>query len=266
MVRFRIAHLIVSLGTALLVSPALAQHESHDHGTQPAAEKSPERVGDPYPLATCPVSGEKLGEMGDPVIRIYDGREIRFCCEKCVPKFEADQEGYLKKINKEIVKEQGPFYPATSCPVSGEPLEEDGEDIAVDLVIYNRLVRVCCNDCRKELLEDPKRFFEQLDKTVADAQRESYSLQTCPVSGEELGKMGEPVEVVVANHLVKLCCKMCKPKLDRNPSAFLEMLDKAWEAAGMPVGSRPGHEDQGQSGHDEHGHDGGADHEHHHAG
>jgi hypothetical protein len=59
------------------------QHDAHqpkdtDKHVTPA--KADARVGDPYPLATCPITGKKLGSMGDPVIKVYDGREVRYCC------------------------------------------------------------------------------------------------------------------------------------------------------------------------------------------
>ena len=59
---------------------------------------------DAYPLKTCVVSGESLDDMGDPVIYMYkkaDGteREIRFCCKKCIKKFEQDPDTYLKKLD-----------------------------------------------------------------------------------------------------------------------------------------------------------------------
>ena len=57
-----------------------------------------------YPLDTCVVSGEKLGEMGAPVDYIYkeDGqpdRLVRLCCKMCVPKFKLDPAKYLKLID-----------------------------------------------------------------------------------------------------------------------------------------------------------------------
>ncbi len=52
----------------------------------------------PYPLTTCVVSGEKLGEMGDPYVWEYQGREIKFCCKGCVKDFKKDPAKYLKKI------------------------------------------------------------------------------------------------------------------------------------------------------------------------
>lgn len=54
----------------------------------------------PYPLTTCVVSDEKLGEMGDPVILNYEGREIRLCCEGCVEKFKKNPATYIKKIDE----------------------------------------------------------------------------------------------------------------------------------------------------------------------
>ena len=56
---------------------------------------------DDYPLETCVVSGEKLGSMGDSVVLMHEGTEVRFCCEKCLPKFKADPEKYLAKLNTE---------------------------------------------------------------------------------------------------------------------------------------------------------------------
>ena len=38
--------------------------------------------------------------MGDPVVVGYRGQEIKFCCEKCVDKFNADPEAYLAKLSK----------------------------------------------------------------------------------------------------------------------------------------------------------------------
>lgn len=51
-----------------------------------------------YPLTTCIVSGEKLGEMGPEVPKVYDGQEVKFCCKGCIKKFEKDIAGNVKKI------------------------------------------------------------------------------------------------------------------------------------------------------------------------
>ena len=52
----------------------------------------------PYTLKTCVVSGDKLGEMGDPYVYEYKGREIKFCCKGCLKDFNKEPEKYIKKI------------------------------------------------------------------------------------------------------------------------------------------------------------------------
>jgi YHS domain-containing protein len=51
-----------------------------------------------YPLTTCVVSGEKLGEMGKPAVINYQGTEVRFCCAMCVDQFKKDPAKYLAKL------------------------------------------------------------------------------------------------------------------------------------------------------------------------
>ena len=58
----------------------------------------------PYTLKTCVVSGDKLGEMGDPYVFEYEGREIKFCCKGCVKDFKKDAAKYIKKIEEEEAK------------------------------------------------------------------------------------------------------------------------------------------------------------------
>jgi len=53
-----------------------------------------------YPLGTCVVSGEKLGEMGKPYVFKYQGTEVRLCCEDCQAKFDKDPAKYLAKITE----------------------------------------------------------------------------------------------------------------------------------------------------------------------
>lgn len=54
----------------------------------------------PYALETCIVSGEKLGSMGKPVVRVHEGQEVKFCCDSCVPDFEKEPKKFLAKLEK----------------------------------------------------------------------------------------------------------------------------------------------------------------------
>jgi len=267
MSRFRFTNMVAAFGAAVTATTtALAQHEEHRHtaqqtpqaqphehgeAAQPAPHGQSQRPSDPYALTTCPVSGKRLGSMGDPVVKVYDGREVRFCCEGCIGRFEAAKDEYWKKVDEQIAKEQTPYYPLTTCVLSGEPLVENGEDIAINFVYRNRLMRFCCRGCVKDFLKDPEPTLKKLDATVFQQQQEHYPLQTCVVSGEALGSMGEPYEVVIGNRLVRLCCKTCEKKLRTTPLEYLPALDEAWRHQGMPKPTDTAPE----LGHDDHGHD-----------
>jgi YHS domain-containing protein len=58
----------------------------------------------PYTLKTCVVSGDKLGEMGDPFVYAYKGREIKFCCKGCLKDFNKEPDKYIKKIEEAEAK------------------------------------------------------------------------------------------------------------------------------------------------------------------
>lgn len=91
------------------------------------------------------------------------------------------------------------------------------------------------------------------DAPAADA----YPLKTCVVSGEALGSMGDPVSVEHDGTTVKLCCKGCIKKFNKDPATYTAKVKDAAARpadAAKPVEAKPaaGH------GHD-HGH---GDHKH----
>src|ERR1700761_1951577 len=52
----------------------------------------------PDKMTTCPVSGDKLGEMGKPYVFEYKGREVKLCCPDCKKDFDKEPSKYMKKI------------------------------------------------------------------------------------------------------------------------------------------------------------------------
>lgn len=210
---------------------ALAQpHDTHqpkhpdEHATPAKEAKADDRVGDPYPLDTCPITGKKLGSMGDPVVKRYDGREVRFCCSACPEKFEKDKAANFAKIDEKIIKDQGPLYPLKSSIVTGKDLPAKPYEFAYG----NRLVRLGAESEKADFLKDPKKYLVKLDKAVVEQQGKNYALKTCPVSKEEFGgDMGEPVDLVIAGRLVRLCCKACKKDVEKDPAKFVAIVDSA---------------------------------------
>ncbi len=55
----------------------------------------------PYTADTCIVMDSKLGSMGDPIVHVYEGQEVKFCCQPCVEEFESDPDFYLEKMREQ---------------------------------------------------------------------------------------------------------------------------------------------------------------------
>jgi hypothetical protein len=49
-------------------------------------------------LTTCPVSGEKLGEMGKAFVFTNNLQEVKLCCPGCKKDFDKNPDKYLAKI------------------------------------------------------------------------------------------------------------------------------------------------------------------------
>lgn len=69
-----------------------------------AGEQKTEPKLKPYTLKNCIVSGNKLGEMGEPYLFKYQDREIKFCCKGCVKDFQKEPAKYIKKIQEAEAK------------------------------------------------------------------------------------------------------------------------------------------------------------------
>ena len=54
----------------------------------------------PDKMTNCPVSGDKLGEMGKPFVFEYKGREVKLCCKDCKADFDKEPAKYMKKIEE----------------------------------------------------------------------------------------------------------------------------------------------------------------------
>jgi len=209
-----------------MMNPEPAMHDNH------AAMDAHDAGGTtvPYILNTCPISGEELGGMGDPIVKVYNGREVKFCCMMCVPKFEKDLKASFAALDQQIIDSQLPFYPTTTCIVSGESLGDGDMGEPINYVHNNRLIRFCCKMCKGDFKKDPEAYIAKLDAAVIVQQSEDYPLTTCPISGEDLGSMGDAINVVYGGRLVKFCCQMCVPKFEENPMPTIKKIDAAWMA------------------------------------
>ena len=148
----------------IAVAPAPADDEE-------GAPPPPAAPGAPYPLDTCPVSGEKLGADAKTVVladmkdSTLNGSQVKFCCGKCEAAFKADPEKYVGKMNDAIAK-AAPAYPLKKCLVMGK--EDLGAD-AKTVVYQNRVYKLCCGKCVAKFKKDPAKFAKEYDAQVAAA-------------------------------------------------------------------------------------------------
>lgn len=81
-------------------------HASHSHGTKTKAKTlaKPSPVASTpagvksYPLATCVVTGEPLGEWDEETTYIHGNQEMKFCCKMCLKKFKKNPAKYLATL------------------------------------------------------------------------------------------------------------------------------------------------------------------------
>ncbi len=203
-------------------------------GGSALAQKAADYKGDPYTIGVCPVSGEALGTMGDPILQNHEGRDIRFCCAGCSPKFESDPGQFLSKIDALMIEGQKGHYPLDTDVVNGDPLG----DAPVDMIHNNRLVRFSSQMSAQKFMRDPDKFIAKLDEAVIAKQVDSYPLDTCVISGEKLTAMGEPIQLVAANRLVQFCCAGCEDKFWEDPHGTFQKIDGG--TAGVAHGDEEG--------------------------
>ena len=95
-VRHRMKSLKLIIGIILAAAFMIASQASRADGTNSAGSA----IAKPKPdlLTTCPVSGGKLGEMGKPLVFVYQGQEVKLCCGGCKSAFDKDPAKYVKMI------------------------------------------------------------------------------------------------------------------------------------------------------------------------
>lgn len=63
------------------------------------------------------------------------------------------------------------------------------------------------------------------DDKKAAAPAKPYPLKTCIVSDNDLDSMGEQASFVHQGQTIKVCCKACIAKFEKNPAKYLKKLE-----------------------------------------
>lgn len=159
----------------------------------------------------CPVSGNELGTMGDPV-KIQVGEEVAYlCCNVC--KDQKINAEHWAKIQTRIAKAQ------KNCPIMDKAVDSTMKFT----VVNGQKIFVCCPPCIAKIEAEPDAAINKVKESyavfvAAENQVVSDKLHAkaqgiCPVSGQELGSMGDPVKVQVGEEEhAFLCCQGCVGK------------------------------------------------------
>ncbi len=174
----------------------------------------------------CPVSGKPLGSMGTPPKVKVGEEEIFLCCKGCT-KGQINKEHWIT-IHANFAKAQG------KCPVMEKNLPANPKWT----VVKGQIVYICCPPCTKKIQADPNKYLAKVDSyyeaalkapagnsitsptkpaqtgaNVTPSNRDQLKVavqRICPVSGNRLGSMGDPIKVKAGEMDLYLCCEGCK--------------------------------------------------------
>ncbi len=158
----------------------------------------------------CPVSGGELGSMGEP-IKVKVGQQVAYlCCKGCQGK-KLDAKHWAT-IQQRIAAAQG------ICPIMEKPVDATMKST----VVNGQQVFVCCPPCIPKIEADVEASLAKVnsyytafiakERQTASDKIHASAQAICPVTGKELGSMGEPVKVKVGEEVAFLCCKGCVGK------------------------------------------------------
>jgi hypothetical protein len=111
-----------------------------------------------YPLTTSVVSGVPLGER--PLDWFWGNRLVRLADASEKERFLAQPDRYIEALDAACIARQAPAYAFAKCPVQGDILPGDEVE---DVVVANRMVRVCCHRCVDSVGNRPVQYLAVVD-------------------------------------------------------------------------------------------------------
>lgn len=104
-----------------------------------------------YPVTTSIISGRVLPD--EPTDFIWNNRLVRVCDPGEQAAFLRDPPSAMRTLDRAVVEHRLPHYDIAKCLVQGIELDADA---TVDVVVANRLFRVCCGDCAARVRKTPR--------------------------------------------------------------------------------------------------------------
>ena len=151
----------------------------------------------------CPVSGQPLGSMGDPIPVTVGDDTIYVCCAGCVDKVKAEFPKYLAMVHgstgevppgteevrpgvfKTVAADQPYIAAQKKCPVMDEPLGGMGAPLKVHA--NGKAIYICCAGCAKKVQAEPAKYLQMLaEQGVTAPSLQTADTGTVAAGGEEV--------------------------------------------------------------------------------
>ncbi len=189
-----------------------------------------------YPLDKCIVSDEKLGVEGKPVVFVHEGQEIKLCCKDCRKEFDANPSKFLAKLPKAEApkaepKKAGMEHKMMCACCAGDAKTAEGKAAGHD---HGSAAKQDDKEKSKDHSTEAQEAkphdhdhaaAKPADEKKADAPAKPYPLKNCIVSDNDLDSMGEQASFVYQGQTIKVCCKPCVAKFEKNPAKYLKKLE-----------------------------------------
>ncbi len=122
--------------------------------------------------------------------------------------------------------DDGAPYLLPQDPVSGQALAQVQKPIVMN---HNgREIRFASKASAQKFQANPTHYLASIDKKMIQMQKKLYPLKTCVVSGGKLGgNVGEPIDYIYKNRLIRFCCEGCVDSFVKSPAGSLAKLNEA---------------------------------------
>ncbi len=139
----------------------------HMHKLMEHAGQNTEMAAESYPLDRCPISGEKLGEMGEPYEMSLDGVTVKLCCDGCEEKAIQRKDEVKGKIREALFARDAADYPLETCANCRMKIDPDS---AKKEVYGSTLVLLCGSMCEKAFAEKGEQMANRVREARAAAE------------------------------------------------------------------------------------------------
>ena len=147
----------------------------------------------------CPVSGKRLGSMGEPVAVSAGGKTVYACCDSCVKAIKSNPEKYAAGkptilVSTATAEDAAGIAKQKTCPVMDEPLGGMGQPIKV--MVGDKPIYLCCRGCIKRIEAEPRKYLDMVYGQVKAAPPALPSASTLLTDIPEIKASPRPTKIV----------------------------------------------------------------------